>query len=163
MSSRRISASESLFGWLPISTSTISSKLSSQNGRFMLSGEMTSAVSWKAGAYSRWTSSRSMCACGFLSRMRLRISATAQDLPVPVVPRTAKCLPSSSSILTIAGMRGVLLDAADADRGVLVAGIGHRQLVLAGAKDEVAERRIGRDAAPEARRPAVSRSWAVRR
>ena len=31
-------------------------------------------------------------------------SATAQDLPVPVVPRTAKCLPSSSSIFTIAGI-----------------------------------------------------------
>jgi len=33
----------------------------------------------------------------------LRITVTAQDLPEPVVPSTAKCLPRRSSVLTKAG------------------------------------------------------------
>ena len=45
-----------------------------------------------------------MCAAGFFSTMERKISAVVHDLPVPVVPRTAKCLPSNSSTRTIAGI-----------------------------------------------------------
>ncbi len=45
-----------------------------------------------------------MWAAGFFSRIARRISAVVQDLPVPVVPRMARCFPSSSSTRTIAGM-----------------------------------------------------------
>ena len=50
---------------------------------------------------------------------------------------------------------GILLDMADADGGVGIAGIGLRQFVLAGAEHHIAERGIGRDAAPERFRQAV--------
>jgi hypothetical protein len=45
-----------------------------------------------------------MWAFGFFSRIERRISAVVHDLPVPVVPRMAKCLPSRSLTRTIAGM-----------------------------------------------------------
>ena len=45
-----------------------------------------------------------MCAAGFLARIARKMSAVVQDLPVPVVPRMARCFPSSSSTRTMAGM-----------------------------------------------------------
>ncbi len=82
----------------------VSSKFRSQNGSCMLRGLMTSAQSPKAVAYSLCGSSSTICAAGFFSRMARRISAVVQDLPVPVVPRMAKCLPSRSSTRTMAGI-----------------------------------------------------------
>ena len=72
----------------------------------MLRWLMTSAQSPKAGAYSLWGSSSTMCAAGFFCRIERRISAVVQDLPVPVVPRMAKCLPSSSSTRMVAAIEG---------------------------------------------------------
>ena len=45
-----------------------------------------------------------MCAAGLRSRIERRIKAVVHDLPVPVVPRIAKCLPSRSSTRIIAGI-----------------------------------------------------------
>ena len=42
-------------------------------------------------------SGSTMCELGFCITIWRRITAAAQDLPAPVVPRMAKCLPSSSS------------------------------------------------------------------
>ncbi len=72
----------------------------------MLRWLMTSAHSPKAGAYSLCGSSSTMCAAGFFCRIARRISAVVQDLPVPVVPRMAKCLPSRSSTRTMAEIDG---------------------------------------------------------
>ena len=47
-----------------------------------------------------------MCAAGFFCRIERRISAVVQDLPVPVVPRMAKCLPSRSSTRIMAEIDG---------------------------------------------------------
>ena len=150
MSSRRISISVSRFGWLPIRISTISSKLSSQNGRFMLSGVMTSAHS--------------------LERLRIfAVDIEQQDMGLRVLLENApqdqrhragfagaggaehgEMLAEQLVDLDHRRDRGVLLDMADADGGVGVAGIGLGELVLAGPEHDIAERGIGRDAAPEA-------------
>ena len=45
--------------------------------------------------------------------------------------------------------RAVLLDRTDADRALGIAGIGHGELVLAGPRHDIAERRIAGNAAPE--------------
>ena len=72
----------------------------------MLRWLMTSADSPKAGAYSLCGSSSTMWAAGCFCRMARRISAVVQDLPVPVVPTIAKCLPSRSSTRTLAEIVG---------------------------------------------------------
>ena len=72
----------------------------------MLRWLMTSADSPKAGAYSLWGSSSTMWAAGCFCRIARRISAVVQDLPVPVVPNMAKCLPSRSSTRMVAEIEG---------------------------------------------------------
>ena len=72
----------------------------------MLRWLITSAQSPNALAYSLCGSISTMCAAGFFIRMARRISAVVHDLPVPVVPRMAKCLPSRSSTRTMAEMLG---------------------------------------------------------
>ena len=51
-----------------------------------------------------------MCALGWLARISERINVTAQDLPEPVEPTTAKCLASSLSTTTNAGCASLLLN-----------------------------------------------------
>ena len=97
-----------------------------------------------------------MCAAGFFSRIERRISAVVHDLPVPVVPRMAKCLPSSSSTRTMAGI--VLswrMEPTRTDRAV-VAAEGEFELSLRGDAHAIAERGVDGDAAIECRRVPVS-------
>ena len=91
------------------------------------------------------------------------MSAVVHDLPVPVVPSMAKCLPSSSSTRTMAGIDGVLTDAADAHRTARVAAEGSAELGLRGNAHAIAERGIGGDAAGEDRRLRRSRRATARR
>ena len=115
----------------------------------MLRWLITSPQSPNAVAYSLCGSSSTMCAAGFFCRIERRISAVVHDLPVPVVPRMAKCLPSRSSTRIIAEIDGILADAADAHGVLLVAAEGELQLLARGDAHAVAERGIDGDAAVE--------------
>ena len=53
-----------------------------------------------------------MWPCGLASRIARRITVTAHDLPAPVVPSTAKCLPSRLSVIAKAGRSDGLVQGA---------------------------------------------------
>ena len=99
-SSERISTSSSTPGRPRKNTSTISSKLNSQNGSFRFFGESACARSSKQWPYSLCGSIRNTRRSGRALRICRSSSATPLDLPTPVVPNTAKCLRTMSSTLT---------------------------------------------------------------
>src|SRR5947209_1776611 len=84
MTSARMSSSSGTPGRPANNTSTISSKLNSQNGSFRLRGLSTSARSPKQRPYSLWTSSRKMRRFGRDLRISFNSSETPVDLPTPV-------------------------------------------------------------------------------
>ena len=150
MTSERISISSSMPGRPLKKTSTISSKLNSQNGSLTLRGVSTSALSPKKRPYSLWASTRKMRRSGRDFRSSCRMIATPEDLPTPVVPSTAKCLPTISVPLMIAADAGVLLQMADIDRARAGHLVDDAQLGVGHHGDAVADRGIVGDAALEA-------------
>ena len=104
ITSERISTSSSTPGRPRKNTSTISSKLNSQNGSFRFFGESTCALSSKQWPYSLCGSSRNTRRSPRASRIWRSSTETPLDLPTPVVPNTAKCLRTISSTLTQAGI-----------------------------------------------------------
>ncbi|NJM30601.1 MAG: hypothetical protein HC855_11280 [Rhizobiales bacterium] len=87
--------------------------------------------------------------------MRLRISATVQDLPVPVVPENREMLAQHLVDFDHCRDGWVLLDVAHADRGFGIAGVSLAKLFTACPVNQIAERGIAGDAAPESLRFAV--------
>ena len=94
-----------------------------------------------------------------LSRMRRRMRATVQDLPVPVEPRIGEMLAQHLVDLDHGGNGGLLRDVPHADGGFRIAGIGLAQLLGGGAVEDVAQRGIAGDAAAEGQQGSLGRPW----
>src|SRR3977135_969563 len=147
MTSARMSNSSGTPGRPANSTSTISSKLNSQNGSFKLRGLRTSERSPKQRPYSLCTSSRKIRKFGRDLRISFSSSDTPLDLPTPVEPSTAKCFESISSTSTQAMTEGACCKVpTEICSGP---GIGRAQLLIGNQLDGIADRGIVGDTALE--------------
>ncbi len=110
----------------------------------MLRGEMTSAQSPKAVAYSLWGSSSTMWAAGCFSRMERRIEGRGARFAGAGRAENGEVLAEQVVDADHGRDRGVLADAADAHRAVGVAAKRDGQFVLGGDAHAVSERGIDR-------------------
>ena len=118
-------------------------------------GLTTSASSWKAAAYSLCGSMSRTRVESVAFRMRSRSSATALDLPQPVVPSTAKCFCRRSWTRSVASMDSSWLSVPIDDRLLALIVVDRLQLRRIHLVHGGADRRIGADAAVEVRLAAV--------
>ena len=131
-------------------TSTISSKLNSQNGSLTLRGVSTSALSPKKRPYSLWASTRKMRRSGRDFRSSCRMIATPRGLADAGGAEHGEMLADHFGAVDVAADAGVLLQVPDIDRARAGHLVDDAQLGIGHHGDAVADRRIVGDAALEA-------------
>ena len=151
MTSARMSSSSGTPGRPANSTSTISSKLNSQNGSFRLRGLSTSARSPKQRPYSLWTSSRKMRRFGRDFRISFEQQRHAGRFADAGRAEHREMLGEHFLDVDIGDDGAVLLQGADIDLVRSARRIDRAQFLIGDQVDGIADGRIVGDAALEFR------------